>query len=56
MTAGARRAIKEAFAKAVTRIFFYSMFAVVVSWLMTLFIPEIPLRNTRQRSAVAAAE
>jgi hypothetical protein len=37
-------------------IFFYSMFAVIASWLITLFIPELPLRKTRERSAVAAAE
>ncbi len=45
--AEATLAVRSAFARAVTRIFFYSIFAVLAAIAVTLFIPEIPLRRTQ---------
>jgi len=49
------RTLKTAFALSVTRIFFYTIFIVVAGWVMTLFIPELPLRRTNEQSGAAAA-
>jgi EmrB/QacA subfamily drug resistance transporter len=38
-------AVRAAFARAVTRIFFYAIFAVLAALAITLFIPELPLRR-----------
>ena len=37
---------REAFASAITRIYFYTIFLVGAAWLATLFIPELPLKTT----------
>lgn len=44
-TAAASLALRTAFARAVTRIFFYAIFAVLAALAFTLFIPELPLRR-----------
>jgi EmrB/QacA subfamily drug resistance transporter len=52
---GVNRTVKDAFVRSVTRIFFYTIFIVVAGWVMTLFIPELPLRRTHEKSGAAAA-
>jgi EmrB/QacA subfamily drug resistance transporter len=47
-------AVRSAFARAVTRIFFYAIFAVLAALALTLFIPELPLRRTQGPPAAAA--
>jgi EmrB/QacA subfamily drug resistance transporter len=49
--AAATMAVRSAFARAVTRIFFYAIFAVLAAIAITLFIPELPLRRTHARTA-----
>jgi EmrB/QacA subfamily drug resistance transporter len=41
-------AVRTAFARAVTRIFFYAIFAVLAALAITLFIPELPLRRSQE--------
>ena len=48
------RTLKAAFARSVTRIFSYTIFIVLAALLMTLFIPELPLRRTQEQSGAAA--
>lgn len=55
VAAAVLRTLKTAFARSVTRIFSYAIFIVVAGWLMTLFIPELPLRRTQEQSGAAAA-
>jgi hypothetical protein len=43
--AAAARVVREAFARAVTRIFFYAIFAALAAVAITLFLPELPLRR-----------
>jgi EmrB/QacA subfamily drug resistance transporter len=43
------RAVRETFARATTRIFTFSAWLVVVAWLLTLRMPELPLRTTHDR-------
>lgn len=38
--------IREAFASAVTRVYFLAIFLVLAGWLVTWFVPELPLRKT----------
>jgi hypothetical protein len=52
--AAATLAVRSAFAKAVTRIFFYAIFAVLAAIAITLFIPELPLRRTQGPPAAEA--
>jgi len=52
--AAATLAVRAAFARAVTRIFFYSIFAVLAALAITLFIPELPLRRTQGPPGVGA--
>ncbi len=40
------RGVKTAFTNAITRIFGYALVAVALAWLVTLFVPELPLRKT----------
>ena len=49
-------AIRQSFTAAVTRIFFYSLFVIVAGWLITFFIPELPLRKTFDNPAPAMAD
>jgi hypothetical protein len=44
-------AVRAAFARAVTRIFFYAIFAVLAALAITLFIPELPLRRSQESPA-----
>jgi MFS family permease len=43
--------IKVSFNKAITTIYFYTLFIVGLAFLSTLLVPEIPLRKTNQHSA-----
>ncbi len=49
-------AIRLSFTAAVTRIFFYSLFIIVAGWLVTFFIPELPLRKTFDNPVPAMAD
>ncbi len=40
-------AVRTAFARAVSRIFFYAIFAALAAMAITLFIPELPLRRSQ---------
>jgi EmrB/QacA subfamily drug resistance transporter len=52
--AAATLAVRTAFSRAVTRIFFYCIFIVLAALVITLFIPELPLRRTQDPPAGAA--
>jgi EmrB/QacA subfamily drug resistance transporter len=52
--AAATLAVRSAFARAVTRIFFYAIFAVLAAIAITLFVPELPLRRTQGPPAAGA--
>jgi len=41
-------AVRTAFARAVSRVFFYAIFAVLAALAITLFIPELPLRRSQE--------
>ena len=45
------RFLREAFSRAITRIYLYTIFVVVLAWAITLFLPELPLRRTHDRVA-----
>ena len=47
---------KEAFTKAITRIYFYTIFIVVIAWIVTFFIPELTLRQTNAGPEAVAAD
>ena len=49
-------AIRVSFTAAVTRIFFYSLFIIVGGFIITFFIPELPLRKTFDNPAPALAD
>ena len=40
--------VKGAFADAVTRIYFYSIFVLAIGFIIALFVPELPLRKTNR--------
>ncbi len=50
------RGIRVSFTTAITQIYFYVIFIVVAGWLVTLFIPELPLRKTLDRAEAVAAD
>lgn len=50
------RSVKTAFTDAITQIFLYGLFIVAVGWLITLFVPELPLRKGFEQSAPAVLE
>ncbi len=50
------RALKEAFTAAVTKIYFYSLFVIALTWLITVFIPEYELRKTFDEKAPIMTE
>ncbi len=52
--AEATLAVRAAFARAVTRIFFYAIFAALAAVAITLFIPELPLRRSQGPPAAGA--
>ena len=41
-----RQSLRQAFASAVTKVFFYSLFFIVAGFVTTLFIPELPLKKS----------
>jgi hypothetical protein len=47
--------LKEAFTRAVSRIYFLMIFVVAAAWLVTLLVPELPLRRSNA-PAVAPGE
>ena len=49
-------AMRAAFSKAISRVYFVNIFLVVGGLLMTLFVPELPLRKSNAGPAAAAAE
>lgn len=53
--AEAQEAIREAFNTAITRIYFYTLFVVAIGFVVTWFIPEIPLRKSNQVAEPAVA-
>jgi EmrB/QacA subfamily drug resistance transporter len=52
--AAATLAVRTAFARAVTRIFFYVIFIVLAALAITCFVPELPLRRTQGPPGAAA--
>ncbi len=44
--AEADRAVANALATAIAKVFFFVAFFVAAAWIVTLFLPEIPLRKT----------
>ena len=52
----ATRFLREAFSRAITRIYRYTIFVVVLAWAVTLFLPELPLRRTHDRAAAHAGQ
>jgi hypothetical protein len=55
VVAQAQRGVELAFADAVTRVYFYILFIVLVGWFVTLLVPELPLGRTIGRPRVAPA-
>lgn len=53
-TAQVTATVREAFAEAITRIYRYLLVVVALGWLVTLFVPEIPLRTTFDHPAEPA--
>ena len=48
------RFLRETFSRAITRIYLYTIFTVVLAGAITLFLPELPLRRTHDRAAADA--
>ncbi len=53
-TARPNPVVRAAFSKAISRVYFFTMFLVVGGFIMTLFIPELPLRKSNAAPPVAA--
>ncbi len=51
----AKDMLRQAFNRAITRIYFYTLFIVATGFLVTWFIPEIPLRKSNQVEDVKVA-
>ena len=51
-----QRGIRVAFTDAITSVYFFVVFIVTAGWLITLFIPELPLRKTLDRAEAVAAD
>src|SRR5690606_13221818 len=45
--------VKASFTEAITKVYFYVMFIVIIAWVATLFIPVLPLRSTMDAAPVA---
>jgi EmrB/QacA subfamily drug resistance transporter len=56
VTAQAERGLRLAFTDAITRVYFYVLFVVAMGWLVTLFVPELPLSRTIGRPQPAPAD
>ena len=51
----AQAGIKKAFNTAITRIYFYTLFIIVLGLVVTWFVPEIPLRKSNQATNATVA-
>lgn len=49
-------ATRQAFTTAITKIYRYALFIIIAGWLMTFFVPEVPLRKTLDHPIAAAAD
>lgn len=56
LSAQVSSSIKAAFTDAITRIFFYALFGIAVAWLVTLFLPELPLRTSFESPVAGMAD
>jgi hypothetical protein len=54
LTAGVTSALKRAFTEAVLRVYFWGMFVILAGFIVTVFLPELALRNTRAQGTMAA--
>ena len=45
--------VKASFTEAITRVYTYVLFIVVIAWVATIFIPVLPLRDTIEAAPVA---
>ena len=54
-TTEAQEAIRKAFNTAIIRIYFYTLFIVAIGFVVTWFVPEIPLRKSNQVAEPAIA-
>ncbi len=50
----AQAGVRAAFTAAITRVFTYVLVIVAIAWLVTLFLPVLPLRETLDSAAVGA--
>jgi EmrB/QacA subfamily drug resistance transporter len=55
-TAGPNPVVRAAFAKAISRVYFFNIFLVVGGFILTLFVPELPLRKSNERVPVMAGD
>jgi hypothetical protein len=46
------KGVREAFTKAITNIYFYTIFIALASLVVTWFVPELPLRKTNQPTPI----
>lgn len=49
-------ALEAAFAEAITRVYRYTLVPVALGWLVTLFVPELPLRRTLEGTGGTRAD
>ncbi|HEY0736754.1 MAG TPA: DHA2 family efflux MFS transporter permease subunit [Herpetosiphonaceae bacterium] len=49
-------ALKQSFATSITQIYFYALFPVIAAFLLTLAVPEIPLRTSNRSETVPVFE
>ncbi|WP_226915729.1 MDR family MFS transporter [Hymenobacter siberiensis] len=52
-TASASPAVRAAFSKAISRVYLFNIFLVVGGFVLTLFVPELPLRKSNEGPPVA---
>lgn len=55
VAAQAEAGIRRSFSEAITRVYTYVLFIVAAGWVVTLFVPELPLRTSLEGPAPAAA-
>jgi EmrB/QacA subfamily drug resistance transporter len=48
-------ALRQSFATSITQIYFYALFPVIIAFLLTFAVPEIPLRKTNRAEAPVPA-
>jgi hypothetical protein len=54
LTNGVTAALKKAFTEAVLIVYFWGMFVILAGFIVTVFLPELALRNTRGQGTTAA--